>query len=160
MVQVQQGEPKRRAGQKTCFFSLPALPQRLMSVHLPLADFNLGRSRPPPVADAGRRRWSKTRRARKGIYPWPRATMFWFVWSLLIDVCNLIIWLKLNYIVGLSPTRRAKTKGHPDWCPFCFCFIYSIWTTALWMSFCFSFVYSIWLTATGYPCIILIAVIV
>ena len=45
--------PTRRAKKKSrskdllflfAFFSLPALPQRLMSVHLPLADFNLGRS--------------------------------------------------------------------------------------------------------------------
>ena len=32
-----------------------------MSVHLPLADVNLHRSRPLPVADAGRRRWNDTR---------------------------------------------------------------------------------------------------
>ena len=44
-----------------------------------------------PVADAARRRWSKTTSTKKGIYPRLSTTMFYFVWSLPDDICNLII---------------------------------------------------------------------
>ena len=136
LVQVQQGEPKRRAGQKTCFFFLPffslsALPQRFMYVRL--------HWRTLICIEADRRQWRMqgggdgAKQGARGRAPEPDrfATMFWFVWSLQDDVCCLIVLFKLNYIVGSSPTRRAKTKGHPKGCPFCFGFIYSIWTANL-----------------------------
>ena len=39
------------------------------------------------------------------------ATICHSVWSLLVDVCNLIFLYKLIYTVGSSPTRRAKKKS-------------------------------------------------
>ena len=57
------------------YFFLLDLNHQPMSVQLPLADFNLGRSRPPPVADAGRRmslcegnvtKWQGVCRLRRG----------------------------------------------------------------------------------------------
>ena len=62
-----------------------------------------------PVADAARRRWSKTKSTKKGAQARLSTTMFWFVWSLMIDVYWITFWTESSYIVGLSPTRAATT---------------------------------------------------
>ena len=52
--------------------------------------------------------WQNDTRADKRCFSVSQyATICHSVRSLLMDVCELIIWLKLNYIVGSSPTRRA-----------------------------------------------------
>ena len=53
--------------------------------------------------------------------------MFYFVWSLLLDIYNLIIYLKLNYFVGRSPTKRAK-ENTADKSLLCFFVFIKGWT--------------------------------
>ena len=81
-----------------------------MSVQPTLADFNLRRSRPPPVADAGRRRGSKVTSKREGVQARP--------------VCDYTL---LRMVVGSSPTRRAK-ENTADKSLLCFFVFIKGWT--------------------------------